>query len=433
MSLPLPETPKTTTFPTIGTPTSAKVPLVHSPLNASKRDIWTAHQLEQFDAAHVLFPSAGDDSIGASSYTIRDFINEAVEFLSPNYSTRQKSSISKSMRKQYEFLLVDLEAPIPSSWTEALENDNIKDALSYFLKNFAKVAYAKTLTTHRTSIRTIFNACQNLIQQHISPSETLPIQVSPFSMTSTPASKVSGIFDSSSPLQHRTPFTPFFTPLTLKMDPEFGYPLTPEDDAIQFFDRILESRTQSIINAEFKLEYLDKQCAKKDAQIADLEGAASPDVCLEGGPAQPSERDVFDGLEGDMVLDKLQHLSQRLAELRHEIEGTELLVELKDMRIAQLQVLASADDALDTARETDLALEELRVGQIQEQIERFEQAEIGGRTSESMGPSLDTEGTSSPVSSTETPIIVHEEDNSATADSQALALESESGDQTSQV
>lgn len=388
--------------------------LASSPLDVSKRDSWTSYQLEQFDAAHVIFPSTEIYLVGHSSYTVRDLITEAVIFLSPNYSTQQKSSIANMICKQYEHLLVDLEAQIPRSWKETLENDNIKDALDHFLKYFAKVAYARTLASHRTSIRSILSSSKNLIQQHISTSDLGPVQMSPFSATSTPASRVSDIFDSSSPIRHRKPFSLFFTPLTWKMDPEYGFSLTPEDDTIQFFDRILESRTQSIINLEFKLEYLDRQCAKKDAQIADLEGAASPDAPSDDVSSLFSEKDLFDGLEGDIVLDKLQHLSQHLAELRHEIECTELLVTLKDMRSTQLQVLASADAALDTARETILSIEELRAAQIQEQIERLEKAEVEGSHSELVASCSDVANTPLPDSPLESPILTHEEDCSDT-------------------
>jgi hypothetical protein len=60
--------------------------------------------------------------VGDSPYTALDFIKEAVTFLSPHYSARQKASIAKNMCKQYEYLLVDLQAPSSSTWTEALEN-----------------------------------------------------------------------------------------------------------------------------------------------------------------------------------------------------------------------------------------------------------------------------------------------------------------------
>jgi hypothetical protein len=296
-----------------------------------------------------------------SPYTALDFIKGAVAFLSPYYSAGQKTSIAKNMCKQYEHLLVDLYAPVARTWTETLENDSIKYALNQFLKNFAKAAYAKTLITHRASIRSIYNSCKNMVQQHFSTPEASPMQVSPFIITSTPGSKEFEPFDSSLPLQHRTPFMPFFTPLTLKTNTVYRYSSTPEDDAVQFLDDICESRTQCIINLEFKLEYLDKQCAKKDAQIAHLEGEASQDAPPDGFPSQFSERDnLFDGPKGDMVLEKLQHLTQRLAELKHEIECTELLIELKDMRIGQLQAMENVDAALSTAQETYLAVEELR-------------------------------------------------------------------------
>jgi hypothetical protein len=412
-------TPKAKSSPASATPVSAKAFPVDSPLDTYRRGEWTTRQCEQFDAAQILFPSSGDLPVGDSPYTALDFIKEAVTFLSPHYSARQKASIAKNMCKQYEYLLVDLQAPSSSTWTEALENVAIKHALDHFLKIFAKAAYAKTLTTHRTSIRSIFHSGKKMTQQHLSTPEALPLQVSPFSTASTPASKVFDPFVSSSPLQHRTPFTPFSTSLTLKMNPVYRYPLAPEEEAIQFFDNIFESRTQCIINMEFKLEYLDKQCAKKDAHIAELEGKTSRDATSDGSPTQFSERDnVFDGLKGDMVLDKLQHLTECLAKLRHEVECTELLIELKDMRIVQLQVSASAEAALNTARETDLAVEELRIAQIQEEIEQFEMAEIDGSRSDLM-----TAGTSSPASSTETSIIMYEGGESDTSTSPSLALE----------
>ncbi|KAF9734454.1 hypothetical protein PMIN06_004629 [Paraphaeosphaeria minitans] len=421
MNLPLPDTPKHTKAPTSATPASTTVPLIRSPLDISKSHGWTAHQLEQFDAAHVLFPSAEDHVTRDSSYTAHDFITEAVAFLTPYYAPRQVCSIAKGMRNQYEHLLVDLDAPIPSTWKETLENGDLNGALSYFLKNFAKVAYGKTLATHRTSIRSIFTASKHLIQQQTSPSRTSSVQVSPFSMTSPPASKVFDPFGPSSPRQHRTPSTPFFSPPTRNMDPAHGYPLRLENSATHFFDRILECRTRSIIHAQIKLEYLDKQCA-------DLEEAASSDALSQFRPARLSERDLSNGVQGDMASDKLQHLSQRLAGLRHEIECTELLLELKHMRMAQLQVLADTDAALDAAREAHLAVEELRAARVQQQLEKLEKAGIEGSQTAGVASLWDSAVIPLPASHPESLGFTGEEECSDTSDGPTRAHEPESGD-----
>lgn len=321
------------------------------------------------------------------------------------------------MRKPYEQLLVNLDAPLQHTWKDTLENPGMEDVLDHFLKTFATIAYEKTLTTHRTSTRSIFSSSKDLIQQHIARATTPPVQVSPFSTTSTPASKLFDPFDTASPLQRRAPFTPYYIPPAPKMDRAYGYPATPEDDPEKFFDRILESRSMSILNAEAKLEYLDRQCAEKDAHIADLQGAVSPGGPSDSTPTQLSERDIIDGLQADVVLEKVRHLGQRLAELRHEIDCTELLIELKDMRIAQLQVLKDADAALTMSKETHLAVNGLRVSQIEEQIDRFEEAEVESSGSELGASFVDAAGIALPEARTESSISARDVDCCGSVDS----------------
>ncbi|KAJ4360085.1 uncharacterized protein N0V89_000644 [Didymosphaeria variabile] len=434
MSRFLPKTPEVTRYRVGPPPVSADSIAVDSPLNTLKKDIWTVCQLEQSSAAQALFPPVGDPRGGASFYTARDFIREAVTFLSPNYSDRQKSFIIKSMCKHYGHLLVDLSASVPVQWTNAMTNGHVADAFTQFLKTFAKLAYAETLTTHRMSIRSIFEASKNLVHQHAAnhraspiltaPAPISPVQASPFSILSTPATTIFDPFDFSSPLQPQTPFTPFFTPLTTVMDPEFGFPTTPPHDAVQFFNRILDSRSQRTINLAFKLEYLNEKCARKDAQIAKLEGAASGDA-----PAQVLERDFFDGLRGDMVLDKLQHLGQRISELRHEIDCTVLLIELKDIRIAQLQAMADADAVFESRRGPDSTAKELRSAQMEE---LREEAEIDGSQSEAITslPSSDDNRPSFVSATLNPPAISHQIDSTIDSAGFSLASRIDNEDQT---
>ncbi|KAL1592336.1 hypothetical protein SLS60_011414 [Paraconiothyrium brasiliense] len=415
------------------TPFSAESFTVDSPLDTRNRDVWTVSQLEQSGAAQALFTPVGHSRRGASSYTARDFIKEAVTFLSPSYSARQKRSIFKSMCKHYEHLLVDLSASAPMQWTAAIEDGHVEDAFTRFLKTFAKVAYAKTLTTHRMSIRSTYEASTSLVRQHAAhhraspirraPAPTSLVQASPFSISSSLATRIFEPFDLSSPLQPQTPFTPVFTPMITGLDPEFGFPTTPSHEAVQFFNSILESRSQRIINMEFKLDYLNIECARRDACIAELEDAASDDA-----PSQHPQRSFFDGLRGGMALDKLHHLGQRISVLRHEIYCTELLIELKDMRIAQLQAMLHADAAFDSTQETSSMFKQSRTAQVEEPLGG---AETDDAQSEAIASLHFTDdGRPSSALTTLNPVIAHELDSTINSAGSSLASRSDNEDQT---
>ncbi|KAF1965419.1 hypothetical protein BU23DRAFT_627529 [Bimuria novae-zelandiae CBS 107.79] len=194
-----------------------------TPLDISKMRKWTDYQMEQYDAAQSLFPSTGNytgkPTVAESSYSVRQFIEDAVKFMSLawRFSDQQKAAIVTRMCKYYERCLIKIESPSVYSWKVAIEHPHIKVVVRRFQEVFAKAAYTETRSTHpNITAEDIMDRC-TVLHNRVSMLKMEPVPVSPFSTVSASSSVLSTF---STPASPQTPWTPSSSPPSSAMGSE---------------------------------------------------------------------------------------------------------------------------------------------------------------------------------------------------------------------
>ena len=190
------------------------------PLDYSEMRGWSKMEVKQFDSAQSLFPSTAEYTANGSAYSVYDFIHEAVNYLSPKYSDREKSAICEGIGRYYEHLIVDLGAPAPCKWEDIKADFYLREKTSQFLKVFAKIAYSKTRNSYPLDTKkSIRDSCQALIQpkpsfQNINFTAG-PSYRTPMAPTSSP-----DVWQFDSPVASpvANPFSPSPSPLTISSD-----------------------------------------------------------------------------------------------------------------------------------------------------------------------------------------------------------------------
>lgn len=344
-------------------------------IDFSKMDDWNQDQTKQFDAAQALFPCTEDHSASGSSYSVYDFIKAAVDFLSPNYTEKQKTLISETIGAHFEHFLVDLAGPAPCKWEEARASFALKDAVAQFVKVYAKAVHAKTRSSKRGSVKKTYEEAMGLIELDVDVPTSQPVMLSPLSIVSTyTPSRDSFKFSSPTIPTPSTPPTPlsavpsidfgstarplqFDSPPGAAKAPRLGrhHPRTGSVQGLLLFQDIpefptaqaqhdiqenaaselrkqVEAKMQEVRSLELQLQLLESHCARLDARIHRLDASAVCATSITSTGAlfnlaffekTPSEQSA--------VLDS--HIKQ----LTLSIDMTQLLQDLKTTQLALLE------------------------------------------------------------------------------------------------